>query len=223
MLLGFFLNTVFSQPTKPNGWEKRTDAKPYITTSVDGIPQQAEPLGDRATSPGWDVHVRTSPGKGKDDWRARVSVTAVPMTFRSHIRVWPSDDWVYYQMLGRIKLRPGRYQFGVSFVTADAGIGCFTDIRIGGVTVTQADTVRFFSQRKPKSTERDEITLTGGLVATAGDYDAVVTLGCHPGKMGGEIERARLDAWKSSKFALVIQPPGESLRLLRGSEVVHIQ
>jgi len=223
MFFALFMNSVFSNPVKPDGWEKRTDAKPYLSPAANGSPQIAEPLNGRAVEPGWDMHVRTTPSKDKDDWRARLPVTSVPTSFREHLRKWPSDDWVFYQMLGRITVTAGQFKFGVTFATADPGIGCFVDLRIGGASVVQADTVKFFSQRKAKSTERDEITLTGDIKLEPGEYDAVATLGCHPGKMGEEIKLGRLDAWKNSRFAFVIQKPSESLRLMRSSEVVHLQ
>lgn len=225
MLLGFFLNSVFLHPTKPAGWEKRTDAAPYLAATTNAPPVLALPLKEgQSAIPGWDVHVRVAPNQNADDWRARLSVTSIPMTFRTHARVWPSDDWVYYQMLGRVNApTPGDYKFGLSFITGNAAVGCFSDLRVGGASVVQVNTASFFSKRAPKSSDKDELMFDGRIKLEQGDYDVVVTLGCHPGKMGTEIDRRGLGAWKDSRFMVVMQKPGQSMALLRSTEVSHIR
>lgn len=229
MLLLLFLHGLFGDPVRPHGWEKRTDARPYLGSTVtdkDAKPQQAEPLESALQEkPGWEVHVRTTPGPNADDWRARVTTNAQPISFWLHRTAWPADDWVWYQMLGRLHIaEDGRHTFGLVFLTGDAGIGCFGQLIVGGAEAVRVDIPEFFSRRKPNDPSRDEIIFNGTADLARGTYDAIVTIGCHPGKIGQRrVAAHRIEAWHDSKFIVAMQKPGErALRPLRGSEISYV-
>lgn len=224
--IALFLNSVFQQPVRPNGWEKRSDAVPYLSETTNALPQAAAGLdGGLREAPGFEVHVRTTPGSSTDDWRAKTIATTQPITFRLHRDAWPSDDWVWYQMLGRVAVKEaGRTQFGFAIQTGDAGTGCFGNMMVGGATAVQMDLPTFFAQRKPKDPGRDELLFVGPLNLTPGTYDMVVTIGCHPAKIGKPIPPKRLEAWRDTRIMLVQQGPRDAmLRPLRLADVTHAE
>jgi len=226
LFLALFLHSIFQQPVRPNGWEKRTDARPYLAEAAAATPQRAAALENGLReAPGFEVHVRTTPGGAADDWRARVTATTQPITFRLHREAWPSDDWVWYQMLGRLQVREeGRSRLGFGIQTGDAGVGCFGQIIVGGATAVQMDLPAFFAQRKPKDPSRDELLFAGPLDLAPGTYDMVVTIGCHPTKIGKPIPAKRLEAWRDTRVMLVQQGPSENAwRPLRLADVTHAE
>jgi len=229
MLLLLFLSHVFpGPPVRPHGWQNRTDATPYLGSQdvkADAAPRAADPLPETlGETPGWEVHVRTTPGASADDWRAKITVQAQPITFRAHQTAWPADDWVWYQMLGRVHvLESGTVGLGLAFRTGDAGVGCFGQMIVGGAEAVRVDLPDFFARRRADDPSTPELIFTGNTYLKAGTYDAVVSVGCHPTTIGKRVPAARLAAWHDSAFFVAIKTPQDAaFRPIRSSEISSV-